>query len=270
VRGLPLKRATQSADAPPRLTIGGIRDPISEQRGWTLVEMLIVILILGLILGAVITLSASGQKAAARDNERNVTVALGNTFVARITNELRQATKIHLSDTSCPTSTSAPANCIDFDLANRTLVTRDASGNFVSATRSSRRVRINCSTGTCFRAVSTNVATAPSSTAQQQFATKLQNASASATPPIFDYKAWGVSTPPPAGWRSVTLSFSSPSIVVSPPNWINVTLVMGRAGERRTRNGLQGNVDIQDAADLKNMNIDSSPCSPAAVAQAGC
>jgi hypothetical protein len=121
--------------------------------------------------------------------------------------------------------------------------------------------------------VSTNVAVAPSATVQQQFAAKLQNASVTAAggavPPIFDYKGWNTTSP--AGWKSMTLAFTSPSITLAPPNWVNVNLVMARAGARRVGvNGLQGNIDIQDAADFKNLNIETSPCSPSAIAQAGC
>jgi prepilin-type N-terminal cleavage/methylation domain-containing protein len=257
------------------LQLERVTDRISKrlagEAGWSLIELLVVMLILGLVLGAVIKLSVTGQQAAARDSERNITVQAGNTFADRITNELRQATTIHLSDTSCPAG-SRTTNCIDFNLENRTIVNRDGAGNVTSVTRGSRRVRINCATGTCFRAVSTNVATPPSATDQQQFATKLQNASVTApggtVPPIFDYKAWNTTSP--AGWKSMALSFSSSSITVAPPNWVNVTLVMARAGTRASAAGLKGNVDLQDAADFKNMNMDVSPCSPAAVAQSGC
>jgi type II secretory pathway pseudopilin PulG len=248
-----------------------IRERINREDGWSLVELLVVILILGLVLGAVIKLSVIGQKAAARDRERNITVESGNSFIYRMTNELRQATMIHLSDTSCPTATSAPANCIDFNLESRTAVARDPStGAVTSVTRTSRRVRFNCSTGSCFRAVSTNVATAPSATVQQQFVTNVQNASVTAPggtlPPIFDYQAW--STASPAGWKSTTLQFSSPSITLPPPNWVNVTLAVARTGSRRT--GLKGTIDFQDAADFKNMNFEATPCSPSATAQTGC
>ena len=238
-----------------------------------LTELLVVILILGLVLGAVIKLSVTGQKAAARDNERNITLERGNSFAYGLVTELRQTTMIHLSDTSCPAG-SAPANCVDFNLESRTNVARDpGTGAVTSVTKTARRVRFDCSTGSCFRAVSTNVAVAPSATAQQQFITKLQNSSVTAPggalPPIFDYKAWNTSAP--AGWKSMTLSFSSPNITLPPPNWVNVNLVFKRAGSRQaTNNALQGNINIQDAADFKNMNIDSTPCSPAAVAQTGC
>jgi len=228
-------------------------------------------LILGLVLGAVVRLSVIGQKAGARDRERNITVERGNTFLFRMTNELRQATMIHLSDTSCPTTTSTPANCVDFNLESRVVVARDpTSGAVTGVTKTSRRVRLDCSTGTCFRAVSTNVATAPSG--DQQFIQKVQNASITApggaTPPIFDYQGW--STQSPAGWKSRSLSFSSPPITVAPPNWVNVTLIFARAGSKNVVAGLKGNIDLQDAADFKNMNQDVSPCSPAAVPQAGC
>jgi prepilin-type N-terminal cleavage/methylation domain-containing protein len=244
----------------------------STHRGFTLVELLVVILILTLVLGAVIKLSVTGQKAAARDRERNITVEAGNSFVYRMTNELRQATLIHLSDTSCP-GTSRPANCIDFNLENRTAVARDpGTGAVTSVTRTSRRVRFNCSTGTCFRAVSANVASPPSATLQQQFATKVQNASVTApggtVPPIFDYQGWKITSP--AGWKSITLSFSSPSVSLPPPNWVNVNLIVARSGTRRIANGLKGTIDFQDAADFKNMNYDASPCSPSSAPQSGC
>jgi hypothetical protein len=233
--------------------------------------MLIVVLVLGLVLGAVITLSVQGQKAAARDRERNITVERGNTILGRMTTELRQATLIHLSDTSCPTATSTPASCIDFNLENRVVIARDpATGAVTSVTKTSRRVRFNCSTGSCFRAVSTNVASAP--TGDQQFIEKVQNATVTSpggsVPPIFDYKAWNVTAP--AGWKSQTLAFGTANIAVAPPNWVNVTLVFSRAGSRRVANGLKGTIDLQDAADFKNMNVETSPCSPTPVAQAGC
>lgn len=253
-------------------TAARLRKRLAGDDGFTLMELLVVILILGLVLGAVIKLSVTGQKAAARDRERNITVEAGNSFVYRMTSELRQATLIHLSDTSCP-GTSRPANCIDFNLENRTVVARDpGTGAITSVTRTSRRIRFNCATGTCFRAVSTNVASPPSATAQQQFATKVQNATVTTPggtlPPIFDYQGWKATSP--AGWKSITLSFSSPSTSLPPPNWVNVNLVVARAGTRRIANGLKGNIDFQDAADFKNMNYDASPCSPSALPQSGC
>src|SRR3954469_7985965 len=123
-----------------------IRELLAREEGFSLVELLVVILILGLVLGAVVKLSVTGQKAAARDRERNIAVEAGNSFVYRMTNELRQTTMIHLSDTSCPKTTSAPANCIDFNLESRTVVARDPStGAVTSIARTARRVRFNCS-----------------------------------------------------------------------------------------------------------------------------
>lgn len=251
-----------------------MRERLSREDGWSLVELLVVILVLGLVLGAVVQVSVTGQKAAARDRERNLTLEAGNTAAYRITNELRQATRIHLADTSCPTATSVPANCIDFDLPNRTVVSRDpTTGAVTGVSRTSRRVIFDCSTGACFRAASANTATAPSAANRQRFVTKVQNAGVTAPggtiPPIFDYKAWSA-TPLPAGWKSTTLSFSSPSVSAPPPNWVNVTLRVARAGERQTANGLRGNIYLQDAADLKNMNLESSPCSPSSTPQTGC
>lgn len=56
----------------------------------------------------------------------------------------------------------------------------------------------------------------------------------------------------------VSSDIPTSSFSAAPPYSIRVTLAVSRKGEKRT--GLAGNLYFQGAADLKNMNPDTSPC----------
>jgi prepilin-type N-terminal cleavage/methylation domain-containing protein len=62
-----------------------------EERGWTLVELLITVLILGVVMAAVLTLFNATVGQAARDQEWAHTVSATQAGLNRMTRELRQA-----------------------------------------------------------------------------------------------------------------------------------------------------------------------------------
>jgi prepilin-type N-terminal cleavage/methylation domain-containing protein len=244
--------------------IARVRSRLACERGWSLTELLVVIALLGVILGATITSITAGRNTAVADQERADTVAQAQTAITRMTTDLRHGYLFHVgADSSCGASTSW-TNCIDFDARGRTSV--DTSTTPPTVTRAFARIRYDCFTANkCVRSRTTAncvgtsctsppTLSAPPATGSTLIA-NLQNSTVTApgaTPaPVFDYlKAGGISM---ASAEIPASSFSA-----SPPYSIRVTLAVARKGERRR--GLAGNVYFQGGADLKNMNPDVSPC----------
>lgn len=241
-----------------------LRSRLACERGFSLTELLVVMLLLGLILGAAIAVFTAGRRTAVADQERADTVLQAQATITRITTDLRHGYLFHVgADSSCGGSTSW-TNCIDFDARGRTSV--NTSTTPPTVTRTFLRIRYDCFTASkCARSTTTATCVSPSCTSPPTLSaptatgstliTNLQNSSVTApggTPaPVFDYlKAGGVSM---ASSEIPTSSFSAPA-----PYAIRVTLAIARKGARRT--GLAGNIYFQGAADLKNMNPDVSPC----------
>src|SRR4051794_6628680 len=244
--------------------IDRLRSRLACERGWSLTELLVVILLLGVILGATVTSLTAGRSTAAADQERADTVGQAQTAITRMTTDLRHGYLFHVgADSSCAGSTSW-TNCIDFDARGRTSV--DTSTTPPTVTRSFVRIRYDCFTaGKCVRSSTSGTCVSTSCTAPPTLSappatgstliTNLQNSTVTApggTPaPVFDYvKAGGVSM--------TSAEIPASSFSASPPYSIRATLAVARKGEKRT--GLAGNIYFQGAADLKNMNPDVSPC----------
>src|SRR4051794_3132800 len=100
--------------------IDRLRSRLACERGWSLTELLVVILLLGVILGATVTSFTAGRSTAAADQERADTVGQAQTAITRMTTDLRHGYLFHVgADSSCGGSTSW-TNCIDFDARGRT------------------------------------------------------------------------------------------------------------------------------------------------------
>src|SRR3954452_32380 len=241
-----------------------LRSRLACERGWSLTELLVVILLMGLILGATVTSFTAGRSTAAADQERADTVSQAQTAITRMTTDLRHGYLFHVgADSSCGASTSW-TNCIDFDARGRTSV--DTSTTPPTVTRAFVRIRYDCFTANkCVRSTTTGTCVSPSCTSPPTLSappasgstliTNLQNSTVTApggTPaPVFDYvKAGGISM--------ASADIPASSFSASPPYSIRATLAVARKGEKRT--GLAGNIYFQGAADLKNMNPDVSPC----------
>src|SRR5689334_1740836 len=132
-----------------------LRGRLACERGFSLVELLVVLALMGLILGATVTSLTTGRSAAAADQERADTVSQAQTAITRMTTDLRHAYLFHVgADSSCGASTSW-TNCIDFDARGRTSV--NTSTTPPTVTRTYQRIRYDCFTGNkCIRSTTTN------------------------------------------------------------------------------------------------------------------
>src|SRR5215212_271830 len=211
--------------------VARLRCRLACERGFSLTELLVVVLLMGLILGAVVFSFTAARSTAVADQERADTVSQAQTAITRMTTDLRHGYLFHVgADSSCGGSTSW-TNCIDFDARGRTSV--DTSTSPSTVTRAFLRIRYDCFTANkCLRS-STSATCSPSCTSPPTLSappatgstliTNLQNSTVTtpgATPaPVFDYlKAGGLSMAPgeiPAG------SFTAP-----PPYSIRVTLAV--------------------------------------------
>src|SRR3954463_2193968 len=119
--------------------IARLRSRLACERGWSLTELLVVILLMGLILGATVTSFTAARNTAAADQERADTVSQAQTAITRMTTDLPHGYLFR----SCGGSTSW-SNCIDFDARGRTSVNTSTSPPTV--TRTFLRIRYDCST----------------------------------------------------------------------------------------------------------------------------
>src|SRR5436190_23448452 len=122
--------------------IARVRSRLACERGFSLVELLVVIALLGVILGATITSITAGRSTAAADQERADTVSQAQTAITRITTDLRHGYLFHVgADSSCGVSTSW-TNCIDFGAGGRTCGATSTTPPTV--TRTFVRIRYDC------------------------------------------------------------------------------------------------------------------------------
>src|SRR4051794_17751724 len=166
--------------------IARLRCRLAGERGFSLTELVVVLFLMGLILGAVVFSFTAARNTAAADQERADTVSQAQTAITRMTTDLRHGYLFR----SCGGSTSW-ANCIDFDARGRTN----------PPTRTFLRIRYDCSTGNkCVRSSTAASCDSPACTSPPPLAappaagsttiTNLQNSTVTtpgATPaPIFD------------------------------------------------------------------------------------
>src|SRR4051794_36825442 len=129
--------------------IARLRCRLACERGYSLIELLVVVLIMGVILAATVATLTEGQSAAAADQERTDTVSQTQTVITRMTTDLRHGYLFR----SCGGATSW-ANCIDFDAHGRTSV--DTSTSPPTVTRTFLRIRYDCFTANkCVRSATT-------------------------------------------------------------------------------------------------------------------
>jgi len=232
----------------------GLRARAAQQQGYTLVEALVVMLVLGFVLGAIVMVSSAGQRQGVRETETSQAVRDAQTGAAIITHDLRQATQIMPTGTAngmCPAT--ATASCIDF--LERTHAF-DASQNHVL-----QRVRLDC-TGTyappkpdpyatqyrtCNRYVSTSAGT-PATALSQVLVLRVVNWN-SATFPIFSYRKIDPTGAAANGWVTASPSTDTTS---SDAQRINVALQVPARGEGGVL-GRARSLLVQDAAELRNV-----------------
>jgi prepilin-type N-terminal cleavage/methylation domain-containing protein len=128
---------------------------VAEQSGFTLVELLVSISLLGFVMTATLAVLSSGAQTAARDNERTLAVREAQTGLNRIIHDFRQATaidsatanrvRIHVqtATTSAATAfqdtyveydcgTTASGDCVRYQWLVSAGATRPASGTTVA------------------------------------------------------------------------------------------------------------------------------------------
>jgi type II secretory pathway pseudopilin PulG len=244
-----LQRSSRDAD---EKDMGDVR--VRAEEGYTVVELLVVVLILGFVMAAVLATGTATQKLAVRGNEASLAVRDAQSAVYRITRELRQATLINPTGTvagTCPAT--ATASCVDFLVRTQAF---DAADNHVL-----QRVRIDCTQPyvgktprpsdaqyrSCVRYVSANTAV-PAIVRTGVVIERVRNW-ASSTWPIFAYRRVDPAQTSANGWITASPSTNTTS---SNAERINVTLQVPARGEAEVL-GASRNLLVQDAAQLRNL-----------------
>lgn len=233
----------------------GPRGHYGQEDGYTLVEALVVMLILGFVLGAIVMVSSAGQHQGIRETETSQAVRDAQTGAAIIARDLRQATQIlPTGAASGQCASTVTASCIEFLERTRAF---DANQNHVL-----QRVRIDC-TGTyvppkpdpyatqyrtCRRYVSANVAT-PATALQGIVVLRVLNWASGATFPIFSYRKTDPTGAAANGWITASPSTDTTS---SDAERINVALQVPARGEGASL-GRARSLLVQDAAELRNI-----------------
>lgn len=236
---------------------------LRQESGYSLTELLVVMLILTLVLGAVASLLDRTQARARNDQERTLAVNDATAGLAKLETDLRRACALFTTSTTSgnycgsttafapgTTSCTSSANCVDFIIP-----TRQSGGT------NWRRMVYDCSvadgsngTFACMR-----YATAPTTTlstlsvspsasttlAGQTNRKVIRSLNSSAN--IFTYclnSDYGLST------CTSTVNPTTAQVV-------RVTLDIARKGTRV--NGLPGTFRFNDAVDLKNINRQNAP-----------
>jgi prepilin-type N-terminal cleavage/methylation domain-containing protein len=229
---------------------------LSDEDGYTLVELLVVVLISGFVLGGLVLSGTSAQRLGSREKESAQAVRDAQTAAFTMTRELRQAVQILPAGTApgqCAAGTSA--NCVEFLVNTRTI---DSSQNHVR-----RRVRLDCTRAytlnpadpnkasyrSCARYVSTDVAVPPTVMSGVLVARVLNwaantcnNVNATFTCPVFAYRKTDASQA--SGW-------GSPAAFTDAQR-IDVTLQVPSRGEASI-SGSSRSLLVQDSAQLRNI-----------------
>jgi prepilin-type N-terminal cleavage/methylation domain-containing protein len=142
------------------LVAGRLRAAVAGQAGFTLVEMLVVLVLTLVVFGGVLTFAESGQRIAKRGGERALAVIEAQTGLYEMTHELRQG---YAPPTNCtqPCSGTAPSETNSLDV----IVVPDAGA-------ATYRVRYDCGVTSptnssyreCCRYASTTLTASPTST----------------------------------------------------------------------------------------------------------
>ena len=259
----PSAKTTPGNGCPPRALI-------NAEAGWTLVELLIVCLLLGVVLTAVLSISDGTQKISAADQERTNTIGDAQVGIARIADELRHACLLfgangagstgyycRQSFTAVPAATACTrsSDCVDMILDTRTSVARPSG----TPTRSLLRVRIDCGTADpasgsqtqCARyAVTCTPASCPSPTALTGVLVRsITNGGPAGSPSnVFVY----------CTRDTISSAAGAPGCAANPATAgaVQVSLAVARKGTRV--NGIAGSFLLSEGAELKNINQDAS------------
>jgi prepilin-type N-terminal cleavage/methylation domain-containing protein len=243
-----------------------VRARLREQDGYTLVELLVVMVILGVVLAAIVTTSVGSQRLGVRDRESAQAVRDAQAAAFRMTVELRQAIAIMPTGASagmCPSTSTA--SCIDFLVRTRS-IDPTTNNHWI------RRERIDCTQTyvaandpnastyrSCVRYVGTDVADpgtpGPATINAGVLVARVMNwttgtcsaVDAAFTCPIFNYRKSDLTSA--TGWSAAAASTNAAG---SPAERINVTLQVPSRGEAPTQ-GAPYALLVQDSAQLRNI-----------------
>ena len=228
--------------------VASLRRRLACERGFTLVEMLVVSMILVIILIAVSNVGDVGRTVAVRDTGLALAVSESQPGLDRMVRELRQAVAINpLAATPTSGRCSTSNNCVDFNVMGRTPM--DASGRPIAGSvRPVYRIRYDCpapgsgSTTGCTRYFSSNVSVpATAASPGSPVVARVMNWPTGSTTPIFRYRTTsGVETTNLTAARTIDVSMQVPA-----------------KGTRKT--GFSHNIVLHDGADLKNIDLQTSP-----------
>jgi len=236
------------------------------EAGFSLVEVMVVLLLLSFILGAIITSALTAESLGARNQESAQAVRDAQVAVQAMTRELRQAVRIMPTGSSagmCPSTSTA--GCVDFLVRSRT-IDPATSNHYV------RRVRLDCTVAyaaagdpsaaqyrSCARYVGGEVldpaVAAPATTLTGVLIPRILNwttGTCAAIDPTFTCPVFGYRKSDPTsatGWVAASASTDTAS---SDAERINVTLQVPSRGESWAR-GAKRNLLVQDGAQLRNV-----------------
>ena len=251
--------------------MAGSRNPNlnSNESGWTLAELLVVVAVLVVVLTAILSIADGTQKTAAADQERTSTVGEAQAGIARIANDVRNACVFFGANGTGTTGaycrqnfTQAPGtsactrsnDCIDFILDARTTVARPSG----TPTRSLMRVRIDCGQADPASATQTQcarytvvctVSSCPSPTALSGVIVRsVTNGGVTASPNVFVY----------CTRHGLDLATGTASCSATPAtaDAVQISLAVARKGSRKE--GGLGSFLLQEGAELHNINEDAS------------
>lgn len=207
-----------------------------SERGFLLVEQLVVIGMMVVVLMAIATAADTGRVVSSRDTELALAVSESQPGLDRMVRELRQAVAINPTGTGTGQCV-ARANCVDFNIIGP------------PPTRSPYRVRLAClplagsATTSCVRYVSASFSIA--ATAQSALLVeRVLNFDPAAATPVFRYRKKDGSEL--AAGESLALART-----------VDVSIQVPAKGNRKT--GFAHNIVLHDGAQLKNIDIEAAP-----------
>jgi prepilin-type N-terminal cleavage/methylation domain-containing protein len=230
-----------------------------QEDGFSLVELLVVMLMMGFILSGLMLSGTSAQRLGTREKEASQAVRDGQSAAYTMTRELRQATQILPAGATagqCPAGTSA--NCVEFLERTRTI-------DPATSDHTLQRVRIDCTVAyalnpsdthgneyrSCARYVSADPNVPPTASTGVlvprviNWAASTCNAKDAAfTCPIFSYRVTDATQA--SGWGTAAAFTSAQRI--------DVTLQVPSRGEAFGAGaGTSRSLLVQDSAQLRNV-----------------
>ena len=236
---------------------------VRDSRGFTLVEMLIVMLLLSIVVGALLAILDDTTSVANRDQERSTAVQEANSSLRRMVNELSEAVRI----------VSADPNSIDFVIRSqgpgkpRKRIAYDCGATYTGRTAlaSDAATYRQCNRSENVLDTETVCCDAPAGSvmvvdllrngAETGYHPSCTGGQASAMVPVFTYSQRDIATGAlEIVCNNAGTALTAPQQTTSVAH-IVITFRTPRRGERTQATGFRGdpNIFLQDGVFLKNM-----------------